>query len=400
MLSGELIRVRVKGKELSPSFVDPAKPSIKARSEELLALYTRGVREGLSRGELADAVKDVIGDGTDHKLTRGMARILEDRAEFATESPIPPKELRARIFQATAAAPSRAAATAAYEALAEELDCSPELLRRCLFADRKEEQRISALKVPDAPWLVQRYNVALVQACLVRAQDLKLTLRKPAPERVRQLLRYVAFHQLMHRAQMVQGDLVLTLDGPTSLLRQSTRYGMALANFFPALLLQPGDWALSGVVRWGTRKLRKNFSLSSEAGLVSHYRDQGAYQTRTEQWFEERWNKLDTEWKMVRCASLVHLGGQAVLAPCYTFTKGDKTAHLEILGFWRKGWLQKHLGRVAKHGPGNLVLAVSTKMEGAKEGLGRFEGQVVAFKEVVPAKDVLAAVERCARSVG
>lgn len=397
MLSGELIRVRIKGKELSPSFVDPAKPSIVARSQELLELYLRGVEEGLSRGDLVEAVKDVIGDGTDHKLTRGLARILEDRAEFATESPIPPKELRARIFQATAAAPSRQAATDAYQALAEELDCEPELLRRSLFADRKEEQLITSLKVPDSAWLVNRYNVSLVQSCLVRAESLKLKVLKPAPERVRQLLRYVAFHQLMHRAQMVEGDLVLTLDGPTSLLRQSTRYGMALANFFPALLLQPGDWEIEGVIRWGKRKLRKQISLTSEAGLDSHYRDQGAYQTRTEQWFEERWLKLDTDWKMARCASLVHLGGQAVLAPCYTFTKGKKSAHLEILGFWRKGWLQKHLGRVAKHGPGNLVLAVSTKMEGAKEGLGRFEGQVISFKEVVPAKDVLAAVERCAR---
>ena len=282
MLSGELIRVRIKGKELSPSFVDPAKPALVARSQELLELYLRGVEQGLSRGDLALAVKDVIGDGTDHKLTRGLARILEDRAEFATESPIPPKELRARIFQATAAAPSRQAATAAYQALAEELDCDPELLRRSLFADRKEEQLITSLQVPDAGWLVNRYNVSLVQSCLVRAESLKLKVLKPAPERVRQLLRYVAFHQLMHRAQMVEGDLVLTLDGPTSLLRQSTRYGMALANFFPALLLQPGDWEIEGVIRWGTRKLRKQISLTSEAGLVSHYRDQGAYQTRTE----------------------------------------------------------------------------------------------------------------------
>ena len=151
------------------------------------------------------------------------------------------------------------------------------------------------------------------------------------------------------------------------------------------------------MVRWGTRKLRKQISLTSGAGLISHYRDQGAYQTRTEQWFEERWLKLESDWKMSRCARLIHLGGQAVLAPCYTFTQGKKTAHLEILGFWRKGWLRKHLGRIAKYGPGNLVLAVSTKMEGAKEGLGRFEGQVISFKEVVPAKDVLAAVERCAR---
>lgn len=397
MLTGELLRVRVQQKELTPSFIQPDKPSLQERAQDLLALYERGVAEGLSRGELAESVKEVIGDGTDHKLTRGLARILEDRAEFATQAPLDPKELRARVFEMTSQAPGRAAAQQAYATLAEELGCSVDELRACLFADRKEEQQILSLRVPDADWLLHRYNVALVQACLLRCESMELTLSKPAPERVRQLLRAVRFHQLMHRARMDRGDLRLTLDGPTSLLRQSTRYGMGLANFFPALLLQTGDWELTAMLRWGKRRLRKTMTLSSERGLVSHYRDQGGYRTRTEQWFEERWERLDCDWTLERCVELVHLGGQAVLAPSYRVSKDGRVAHLEILGFWRKAWLKRHLQAVAKHGPGNLVLAVSTKMEGAKEGLGRFEGQVVSFKEIVPAKDVLAAVQKVAR---
>lgn len=397
MLTGDLLRVRVQQKDLSPSLIKADKPSLQERAQELLELYERGVAQSLSRGELDDAVGEVIGDGTDHKLTRGLARILEDRAEFATQAPLDPKELRSKLFSRTSQAPGRAEAARAYEELAGELGCSVAEIRSSLFADRKEEQQILSLKVPDADWLLHRYNVALVQACLLRCESMELILSKPAPERVRQLLRAVRFHQLMHRAKMDKGDLRLTLDGPTSLLRQSTRYGMALANFFPALLLQPGDWEATAMLRWGTRRLRKTMALSSELGLVSHYRDQGGYRTRTEQWFEERWERLGSDWTLERSVELVHLGGQAVLAPSYRLSKDGRVAHLEILGFWRKAWLKKHLQAVARHGPGNLVLAVSTKMEGAKEGLGAFSGQVVAFKEVVPAKDVLAAVEAVAR---
>ena len=104
----------------------------------------------------------------------------------------------------------------------------------------------------------------------------------------------------MSRCEPTDGGYLLTLDGPTSLLKLSTRYGMALANWFPVLLLAECDWRLEATIRWGKRGIRKQMRLSSDMGLVSHYRDSGVYVSRVEEWFEARFDTLDSGWSLRR----------------------------------------------------------------------------------------------------
>lgn len=390
MLTGDLVRVRSSKKGLKPGFVALDDKTL-ARADELLTLYREGVERQHTRQELGQLVGELVGNATDHKIWRGMAKLLADRSEFVTDAPIPPAELRERLFRATGKAPSRARAEAAYEALALELESDPATLRRLLFADRKEEQQITQVDVPDATWLVHRYNVSLVQSCLIKATQVTVQIRKPTPARLRQLFRHVRFHQLMYRVRPIDDGVELVLDGPASLLRLNTRYGMALANWFPALLLQK-DWTLEAEVRWTKRRLRKALELDSSLGLTSHYKDRGAWQSRTEEWFVQRFDALDCDWSRAE-PTVLDLGGEGVICPSFTFRSGDRVGHLEIVGFWRKDWLARRLKLIEAHGPGNLILAVSTKMEGAKQGLGAFSGRVVTFKEVVPAKDVVAALD-------
>ncbi len=87
-----------------------------------------------------------------------------------------------------------------------------------------------------------------------------------------------------------------------------------------------------------------------------------------------------------------------MVIPDFCFEKEGRRAYLEILGFWRKGWLKKRMKLLEAQGPGNLVVAVSTKLAGSKEAVSKFPGRVVYFKEVVPAKDVLACIEDCAQA--
>jgi len=390
MLTGELVRVRVIKKELRPSFI--ARDRHRATTDELLRIYREGI--GQTREALSEQVKELVGDRTDHKITRGMAKLIEDRAEWASESPVPPAELRERLWTRVAAAPSRSRAEAAYLAVGQELDLDADQLRRLLFADRKEEQELKSLPAIDTNWLMNRYDVALVQALLLKASELRAVLHAPQPERLRQLFTAVRFHQLMYRAKRTEDRVEIVLDGPASLIRQNSRYGMALANWFPRLLLQTCRWEMEATVLWTKRRLRKSLQLNSDMDLHSHVRDTGAYKTQVEGWFEERWEKLDTGWTLSRDGVILDLGGEGVVCPGYTLRKGRKTAYLEIVGFWRKDWLKRHSQRIRKHGPGNLVIAVSERMAGDKgdpDGL-----DVIAFKEILNAKKVLAAVEKVA----
>lgn len=396
MITSDLIRVRIKQANIEPSFVDPESPRMLERAGELVEIWSAGLQRGATRGELSEEVEDLIGDGIDHKLVRGLAKVLDDCCVYASEPPIAPEELRRRLFEAVGAAPSREAAAAAYAQLSAELNLPVDALKRLLFSDRKAEQQIQAIDAGDGAWLLNRYNVSLVQAMLLHCESLRVWLREPAPERLRQLFRAVKFHGLMYRIAPTNDGQELSLDGPVSLLRHSTRYGMALATWFPALLLQTCAWTLEAELRWTNRRLRKTMRLDSSLGLRSHHRDVGAYITRTEQWFIERFEALNSGWTLGRDAVVLDLGGQAVVCPEFTFRKDGRVAYLEIVGFWRKQWLKSRLDLLRKIGPPNLVLAVSSRLEAEKAEMAKFPGVVVPFKEVVPSKDVLAAIEQVA----
>jgi predicted nuclease of restriction endonuclease-like RecB superfamily len=54
------------------------------RAEELVALFRQALAEQWNRGRIDEAVKAVAGTGIDHKLTRGLAKVLTDRGDFDT----------------------------------------------------------------------------------------------------------------------------------------------------------------------------------------------------------------------------------------------------------------------------------------------------------------------------
>lgn len=397
MLTSDLLRARVQQKEIRPSLVRVGDPKLQERAEQVLGLFRAGAG-AITREGLKQAMDEVVGDGVDHKLVRGLAKVVVDASRFTEEPKVPAPELRARLFEAAAGGTSRARASQVYREVGEELGLTPEELMRLLYSDRKQEQVLLEVGAPDVDWLLMRYNVALVQALLLRCTGLEVRLAGPAPARARQLFRLLKFHGLMHRVVKGEGGFSLHVDGPASLLRLNSRYGIALANWFPALLLQECPWELEGTILWSKRNLKKRLFLTWEEGLVSHTRDTGAYTTRTEAWFQERFLALDSSWTLEEGAAPLDIGENQVVVPDFTFRQNGRVAHLEIVGFWRRSWLKNRMRLLTRGGPENLVLAVSTKMSGTKEALSKFPGRVVYFKEVVPAKDVLACVEACASS--
>ncbi len=406
MLTSDLVRVNARGGQVRPSFVDPAKPAIRERAEALVACFADAVERSATRREIDQEIEDILGDGRDAKFVRGLAKVCYDRSSFETESVLEPAELRWKVFTlARERGPlalddnpfDRPVAGDILAQVASELDVTADAVREGLYADLAEAQRVQHSRIPDADWLLDRYNVALVQAVLLKATEVQLSLHKPSAPRVRQLMRSVKFHQLLHRASKKKGTLSLVLDGPSSLFHQSTRYGMQLANFFPAVLLQDCRWTLEARVLWGKSRRETTLRLSNEAGLRSHYQDKGAYETREQQWFRERWRAAEPDWKLSVGDKPINLAGKAVVMPDFTFKKGGRTAHMEIVGFWRRDYLQRRAELLAEHGPGNLVLAVSRKLRGEKGAdLSGFPGEIIEFAEIVPVKQVLTTIERIA----
>jgi predicted nuclease of restriction endonuclease-like RecB superfamily len=281
--------------------------------------------------------------------------------------------------------------------VAAELGSTAEIVAKGLYADLPDEQIVLKAPEMDTLGLLRRYDLALAQSVLLHATELRIFLQDPTLPRMRQLFRWIKFHQLVATANRVGTELHVTLDGPMSMFKQSTRYGMQLASFLPALLLQTA-WTARAEVIWSKRKVRRTFEISSEDGLFSPRADTGAWQSREQGWFAERFAQIDTGWALSDRTDPIDLKGRAVVLPDFTLTKDGRAAHLEIVGYWRKEWLERRLDALVKYGPGNLILAVSRKLVG-DERLSALPGTVIEFAEVVPVKAVIGAADAVALPV-
>ena len=119
--------------------------------------------------------------------------------------------------------------------------------------------------------------------------------------------------------------------------------------------------------------------------------------SRTERWFVERFEALDSGWT-VQPGHLLELGDQQTLVPDLSFEKDGRTAHLDIVGYWRRGYLDKRIQATPEH----VLLAVSKRLLGDKSKAARvvperLADRVIAFAEVIPAREVLERIERVAR---
>lgn len=403
MLTGDLIRTRVVKKSLVPSLINPTNKRLLDRADTLVGVMGDALDGGHTRGQIEERVREIAGMDVDHKITKGLAKLLMDKGDFETQSPIEPTALRWQVFcEAAKRGPLARNSTeggppTALDVLAEvgtDLGTDAHSVARGLYADLKQEQVLSAMPLPKAEALLHRYNTALVQALLLKASHLVVELSQPHPKYVRQMMRYLKFHQLMYRCTENPDGVRFEVDGPQSLLKLSTRYGLQLANFFPAVLLQSGPWTLRAEVLWGRkRKLKKVLELDSESGLVSHYRDTGTWTSRTETWFVERFEAFDTEWKMGP-GEPIDLGGQHMMIPDLTFRKEGKVGHLEICGFWRAKHLKERISQL----PDNVILAVSSKLKGEAGALtAAMEAKVIRFAEVIPPAKVVDRLEQVAR---
>ena len=402
MLTSDLLRNRVSGSTISPQLIDAKATKHLNNAAFIVALWAQAHEEGWPRRKLTGRLDDWVGLKREHKMLRGIAKIYDDRCEWSSHTPMDPVALRQEVFLAarergplalTAGLLGRPTADDVLQDVAKRHDTAPEVVSEALYADLKSEQRLTAVRDDSPSQLLQRYNVALCQSLLLHATQMTLTLTKPTAPRMRQLFRCIKFHQLMQRARRRDDNLEVILDGPASLFRQSTRYGLQFANFFPALLLQDGAWKLEAEVLWTRAKHRKTLVLDPSHGLVSHYRDTGAWRSKTCQHFEARFAETQTDWTLHEGEAPIRLGGQDIFFPDYTLRRGDACVHLDIVGFWQRDWLHRRMEWLQRHGPKNLLLAVSRRLQGSKEALDEGPVSVIDFAEILSVKRVLDAAQ-------
>jgi predicted nuclease of restriction endonuclease-like RecB superfamily len=405
MLTGRLVRVRYAGNRVTPWYLDGSDPVWLETAERLLEVFRS--RQGSTRGELEEDLDLLFGDHPAQIVHRGLVKLLEDRCEFEVVAGHPPEQLRERVF--AAAAQRRRAdqglskgqsgaglfnRQAVLDEVAVSLGLPAEQVEQGLFADLKSEQRLISFKDFTAVRLLERYNVALAQAVLLRSTRVTVAIRGEPPQRYRQLLRLVKFHRLVCEAERAAGEgFLLRLDGPLSLFTATNKYGLQLALFLPTIL-HCRDFELRAELAWGPQRKPKVFTLSPVDGLVSQAPDTGMYVPPELAMFADLFRKKIEDWELVDETEIRPLGDSFWVPDfCLIERSSGGRVLLEVLGFWRRASVEKHLGRLRAHASEPFLLAVSEQLrldEGDLEGI---PAEIVRFRQM-PLPDEVARLAR------
>lgn len=405
MLTGNLVRVRTSRSRVIPLYIDRDSPEWLDLAEGLLLIFREGV--GRTRAEIEDEIDALVGEGMANLVHRGLAKILEDRAEFEVVSDVAPETLREKVFTLAAEQRRRLGVAegpirqpfrrdAVLQAVGEDVGMAAEQVAASLFADLKDENRLLQFEDLTAQRLVDRYNVGLAQAVLLRSVLMTAEVRGEAPARYRQLFRWLKFHRLMWRVSgsMRQG-YTFQIDGPLSLFSATQKYGLQMAVFLPALLLCH-DFRLDAEIRWGPKREPRTFHLETSDGLISHYQDTGTYTPPEHAAFIERFRQVAPGWTVEETTEILELPPDGVWVPDYRFVHRatGKDVWVEILGFWKQAGLERLLKLLPRLGPQyRAVLAVSDKLKVDEEAAGTLPAQVLRFKEIPNASEMLLLLE-------
>jgi uncharacterized protein len=403
MLTGNLVRVKTTSKgRIVPVYLNREDPHWLEVGEGLLLIFREGAN--LTRGEIEAEIDELVGEGMATLVHRGLAKVLEDRAEFEVVADLPPETVREKVFLAAAAERRAVRASghrtafrreAILEAVAQELGLEAERVVAALFADLKDENRMLRFDDLGALGLIDRYNVALAQAVLLRSVHATVEIRNEKPARYRQLFRQLKFHRLLYQ---VQGNMkegyVFHIDGPLSLFSATNKYGLQMALFLPTLLLCR-DFRLDAELRWGPKREPRIFHLDGETGLVSHKADTGTYVPAEIGAFLERFRQVAPAWDVTDATDLIELGREGMWVPDYRFVHRatGTDVFVEVLGFWKRSSLERLLRLLPQHGPKRFVLAISDRLKVDEETLGELPGPVLRFKEIPNAPELAALLE-------
>ncbi len=410
MLRGEHVIARLARGRLVPHRLSPEDGHVVEVARELCDLYAAhlsGPRAGLEAriSELEEELGPRLDARRGFRIVRALAKLLEELATWEAPTEADPYTIRTRVFELAATLPEPPAGE---PGLLEAPTRDDVLLRVAsetgledvaglMYADRQGAQLLGAFDRPSPEGLIERYNVAQVQAVLYAAKVLVVDLDEGADARL--VFHYVKKMGLIYRLEPTARGYRLHLDGPLSIFGGTRKYGLRLAKFLPGLLLT-SPWRLSATVEWKGRDAL--LELDSEKNyLKSHYLGpKDAYEGDDVRGaFVRAWERAkDTNgWRLLPGSGVLPFPElKTALVPDFTLeSAAGETAHLEVLGFWSERNLIERaaLLREAKGRGHRVLVAASEKLGASPEALSEaVEGGVIPFKERLAVKDVLAAL--------
>ncbi len=393
MLNRDLLRYRISGDVITPTFLRPT-PAVREQAEALLTHWQQGVGQRL--GELEDASVPILHRSRALVVGRGLQKLILDGCTFA--DPPSAATLREEAFTISAALLATPALTSDVHraAVAERLGLQSDEVKERLYADLPDQAQLSTAPAWTATQLISRYNLALTQGLLLFARSLHITVDDADTGLRRRLLKALRFRRLL---AAVHGDdrhaLRLEISGPGSVLDQASRYGLQLALFLPALACCRSWQAQADLVlpRGGAARLE----LSDETGLEGDTTFLG-YVPEELQVLQATLQERYPAWVFDDPQLLPHPDGEVVV-PDLQIKLAGVTVMVEFFHRWHGHALRRRLEQLATGWAPRLVLGIDRALLRADPGIAAhaiFADRCLAFSELPAPRSLAEIITRIA----
>jgi predicted nuclease of restriction endonuclease-like RecB superfamily len=402
MLTADLALSWRRGKTIRPHALDVTDPSLEATAADLLAIVR--VNVGGPRSALDRELDEYIGAGTDYRVLRGLIKLILDRCEFETQSPVDPAAIRREVFtrarERHPVDPAGDDRTAVIHAVAEAHALRAVDVEAALYADLSDNQRLVTFDEQDPVELLERYNLAQAQALLYRSVKMELTVEPQPAEAYRRLFDAIKAYRLIHRIEgSGSGGYVVTLDGPVSLFHRSQKYGVQMAVFLPALLACEG-WRMRAEID-ARPKGRAVYELDARTTKLRPPEERLPLPRPAA--VEKLLGGLlraGVEWQIEPCRAVVDLGGSAFVPDAEAVHEDGRRVFVEVLGFWTPKYVADRAAELIRGGAGPFLLAASEELLATRDGAVPEHPNLVVFKSSLDAKVLRAALDRVAGVAG
>lgn len=354
-------------------------------AESIINTYRMGI--GSTRNELHQQVAETLErlPGCVPRRIAGFCKLLDDAGVYH-KATADAAALRKRVFELSAAMHPivetregifEKSLDDAHRLIADQIGLPWAEIADALFADVIELQRLRTFDETLEPHqLLARYNVAQTQTVLYKATVVRLDFAQHAPF----IVRRAKLAGLMHRIQRFERAdgpaYSMILDGPGSVLRESSRYGVRFAQLVPSLLCCDG-WQLTAKIRspgqHDDRAFR--FELSPADGLRGERGEPDDFDSELERQIEQQWRNAPVDgWTLQRDREFLTLG-QQVYTPDFVLLhlQSHRRIFIEVLGFWTPEYLREKRERLKKFSaatPGSgWLLMLDKKPTPAKQQL-------------------------------
>jgi len=367
VLTKNLIRYKIhKQQIIKPQFIQPDDKDLLNIATQLLDLFNDSLHQ--TRQSLLSESKLITQNSKCNAVvTRGLEKLLLDRTTFNTDTREELVNFRQELFSFTSGLHNDGKIKdldSYYQTISNHFQKQMSEIQDQLYSDLPLNQPVLKFKSLSPERLLHRYNCAQVQGLLFHCEDLMLEIIDPDPAKLRQLFKYLRFHQLLAHITKIkdQSGFCIKIDGPLSLFFQTQKYGQNLSLFFPAILHQD-KWRLTASIQLKNRKTPLQLNLDHRCHILSHYQHFMAYIPDEIRQFQKSFQKKISHWTIKPSETLIALPGEAYCFPDYTLSKeNERRIDLEIFHSWHSSPLIDRLKQLNQTKEPVLIIGVSKKI--------------------------------------